>query len=445
MITKFTSILILFFLVVVPQFSQVNAQSYLIENCGQGPFIPGINILEINGIGGTPLNSGANSHNISIKYDTEGNYPNLYLKISSKGKKTFTTEQITPIRPPNTNYKRFEVNFSLTDSSILKAFSGTDSRDFEVSLHTKRTYFDKMCELGSYTVQKEVLDTNNPDHYCGTTTGSNICTSIDGTQYTSSQFDPCSGASNTNSQYGCCSLDFLAATNNVCPATQISGCGTWDDNRLNCLDNQNRIIRTAQSCTTNENICCSQDKLDTCPQPIQPATCGQILGTSEIGNRMCHIQGVALLQEGRFVTCPTDGECCRKSSQCTEQPDNPTDPNADGDPTNDVVDPPFQGPTVATFNALNPLLTEGSKQAVRLSTPGGIVSRFLVFAFPLAGLILFAMLSWAGFEILTGATNQKSLDAGKQRATAAIVGFLLLFASYWLMQIVEVVFGISIL
>ncbi|NCN24376.1 MAG: hypothetical protein GW945_02745 [Candidatus Pacebacteria bacterium] len=55
------------------------------------------------------------------------------------------------------------------------------------------------------------------------------------------------------------------------------------------------------------------------------------------------------------------------------------------------------------------------------------------------------MLSWAGFEMLAGASSEKSLDAGKQRATAAIVGFLLLFVSYWIMQIVEVIFGITIL
>ncbi|MFZ1721052.1 MAG: hypothetical protein WAU07_00950, partial [Microgenomates group bacterium] len=83
--------------------------------------------------------------------------------------------------------------------------------------------------------------------------------------------------------------------------------------------------------------------------------------------------------------------------------------------------------------------------ATDLSTPGGIVTRLLEFAFPLAGLILFLMIVWGGFEILTGAATKKSVDAGKQRITAALLGFLLLFATYWIGQLLEVVFGIVIL
>jgi hypothetical protein len=68
-----------------------------------------------------------------------------------------------------------------------------------------------------------------------------------------------------------------------------------------------------------------------------------------------------------------------------------------------------------------------------------------VFAFPIAGIILFLMIVWGGFEMVTGATNAKSMDAGKQRITAAVIGFILLFSSYWLMQIIETVFGLAIL
>ncbi|HOZ03068.1 MAG TPA: hypothetical protein PKX78_01065 [Candidatus Woesebacteria bacterium] len=87
---------------------------------------------------------------------------------------------------------------------------------------------------------------------------------------------------------------------------------------------------------------------------------------------------------------------------------------------------------------------EASAYADQLSTPGGIVSRLLAFAFPLAGLILFVMLVWGGFEILIQAPSKKGIDAGKQRVSAAIIGFILLFSSYWIWQIVEVVFGIVI-
>lgn len=103
------------------------------------------------------------------------------------------------------------------------------------------------------------------------------------------------------------------------------------------------------------------------------------------------------------------------------------------------------GVTNATFDELNPLKTSGSEQAQQLSTPGGIISRVLEFAFPIAGLILFVMIVWGGFEILTGAADKKSLDAGKQRISAAIIGFVLLFVSYWIIRIIEEVLGIKVI
>lgn len=105
---------------------------------------------------------------------------------------------------------------------------------------------------------------------------------------------------------------------------------------------------------------------------------------------------------------------------------------------------PLTGPTNQTFNVINPLNIFNSTQAARLTTPGSIITRVLQFAFPIAGVILFVMIVWGGFEILAGANEKKSLDAGKQRVTAAIVGFLILFCSYWIAQIIEFIFGISI-
>ncbi len=105
----------------------------------------------------------------------------------------------------------------------------------------------------------------------------------------------------------------------------------------------------------------------------------------------------------------------------------------------------LEGPNNGFFDAMNPLKTEGSPVAEQLSTPGGIVSRVLNFLFPLAGLVLFVMLVWGGFEILSKSSQgTKGVEAGRNRITAAIVGFILLFATYWMAQIIEIVFGIVI-
>jgi hypothetical protein len=79
------------------------------------------------------------------------------------------------------------------------------------------------------------------------------------------------------------------------------------------------------------------------------------------------------------------------------------------------------------------------------STPRGIISYLLPFLFVLAGLILFVMIIWGGFEMLTGAANPKSQEAGKGRITAGVIGFIIIFAAYWLAQLLQTIFGISIL
>ena len=109
------------------------------------------------------------------------------------------------------------------------------------------------------------------------------------------------------------------------------------------------------------------------------------------------------------------------------------------------------GPTKETFDLLNPLKQLSSGEAKDdfftdgAVTPANIINRVMKFLFPIAGMILFVMLIWGGFEILGQAATKKSMDAGRQRITAAIGGFFLLFISYWLMQLIEVIFGVKIL
>lgn len=95
------------------------------------------------------------------------------------------------------------------------------------------------------------------------------------------------------------------------------------------------------------------------------------------------------------------------------------------------------------FDRFNPLVLESTK-ANTLNTPGGFISELLRYLFPLAGLVLFVMIVWGGFEMLTSSVAGKK-DAGRQRVTTAIIGFLLLFAVYWIGQIIQAVFGVQFL
>jgi len=111
----------------------------------------------------------------------------------------------------------------------------------------------------------------------------------------------------------------------------------------------------------------------------------------------------------------------------------------------ELPDPETLEITSEVLDSFDPLQVAGSPHAATLSTPGGIISRLLQFIFPIAGLALFIMIVVGGLQILAGASNSKSMQEGQKRVTMAVVGFLILFASYWIAQILEVVFGVTIL
>src|SRR3989344_1463858 len=447
---KFLFVFFVLLMLIAPHFSTVNAEEYVIAGCGTAWLVSGVDITNITGLG-TTIRSGTSSHQISITFDSSENYSEYYLKINSQGNSTITTDRVSA-NPITAN--RYSVTFIINDENALRAFSTTQARTFDVTFFAKRTYFDELCSIGSYTVRPAELDSinvNTPDKYCGTYKGDTFeCRAVDGILYPSADHSLCDGSRNTNSQYECCSKGFLSLTQNICPSEPISGCGKLEG--TSCKTDVGTYIWNYKTCNTDATICCSQDVVlpSTCtpaPTPTPVPTCGRLVEDKNPENNVC-VFGTNPVTSG-FVSCLKVGECCRQASQCTPVENGGGEEGGGGDDGN-LEGGLTQGPTVAQFDALNPLKignknNTASPHAVRLSTPGGIVTRFLQFAFPIAGLILFAMLSWAGFEILTGAANQKSLDAGKQRATAAIVGYLLLFASYWLMQIVEVVFGISVL
>lgn len=81
----------------------------------------------------------------------------------------------------------------------------------------------------------------------------------------------------------------------------------------------------------------------------------------------------------------------------------------------------------------------------KFDSPAAIISELLPYILTFAGLILFAMLIMGGFTMMTATTDPKKAEAGKERITTAIIGFVIIFAAYWISQIIEIIFGVSIL
>lgn len=74
---------------------------------------------------------------------------------------------------------------------------------------------------------------------------------------------------------------------------------------------------------------------------------------------------------------------------------------------------------------------------------GDIVSEAIPYVFLFAGIALLLMLISAGFTLLTSAGDAKKLDSGKQKLTYALVGFLLIFVAFWIVQLAGIIFGIE--
>ncbi|HUD19209.1 MAG TPA: hypothetical protein VMR81_02095 [Patescibacteria group bacterium] len=74
---------------------------------------------------------------------------------------------------------------------------------------------------------------------------------------------------------------------------------------------------------------------------------------------------------------------------------------------------------------------------------GAILSRAITFVFIFAGFGLFIMLLAGGFTFLTSAGDPKQLEKGQQQLTNALLGFLIIFVAYWLVQALGIIFGVD--
>jgi hypothetical protein len=79
----------------------------------------------------------------------------------------------------------------------------------------------------------------------------------------------------------------------------------------------------------------------------------------------------------------------------------------------------------------------------------GTLSKFLNLLVPLsfviAGIILFFLLIAGGFAIIASGGNAKGVEQGRTQVTGAVIGFLVIFAAYWIIQIIQAITGVPIL
>lgn len=64
-----------------------------------------------------------------------------------------------------------------------------------------------------------------------------------------------------------------------------------------------------------------------------------------------------------------------------------------------------------------------------------------IFAF--AGLLLLVYLIYGGFHLMTSGGDPKGIAEGKAKVTNAILGFVIVFIAFWLVQIIARVLGLT--
>jgi hypothetical protein len=110
--------------------------------------------------------------------------------------------------------------------------------------------------------------------------------------------------------------------------------------------------------------------------------------------------------------------------------------------------PPVQGEIGAfsdMFQDVNKHLIANNRVASPNNFIGNMINTLMPFIFVIGGIGLLIMLMSGGFQIMTAVQDPARADEGKQRIVAALVGFFILFASYWIVQALEIIFGITIL
>jgi len=77
---------------------------------------------------------------------------------------------------------------------------------------------------------------------------------------------------------------------------------------------------------------------------------------------------------------------------------------------------------------------------------GSFISAILPNIYVIAGVILFLLMVFGGLTYIksAGSSDEEGVKKGQQAITAALVGFLIIFASYWIIQLIEIITGVEI-
>lgn len=150
----------------------------------------------------------------------------------------------------------------------------------------------------------------------------------------------------------------------------------------------------------------------------------------------CATDSVCLTQIGSNYHCDIPSGRCEYGA--------PTGDDGGGDDTGGYGENEYGFNSMGAASAL----LETVNQAPAFTTPrtliGDVITRALPLVIGFGGLILLVMIVMGGYLMLTNPQNPEAQVKGRTRVVWSVAGFLMLFASYWIFQIIETMFGLSV-
>lgn len=76
---------------------------------------------------------------------------------------------------------------------------------------------------------------------------------------------------------------------------------------------------------------------------------------------------------------------------------------------------------------------------------GALVGNAISITLAIAGIALLFLFVGGGFAMVAGAgfSNPEQAQKGKQAVTAAVIGFVIVFAAYWIVRLIEMLVGVD--
>lgn len=94
---------------------------------------------------------------------------------------------------------------------------------------------------------------------------------------------------------------------------------------------------------------------------------------------------------------------------------------------------------------MNPVTIPSNPGGFKFANLGEVVTTALQYIYVIGGLVLLVMLVMGGITLMTAGGDQNKTKQGYGMMTNALIGFVIIFVSYFVMQILEVVLGVKIL